>query len=553
MNVCSAMDYAHSNSVLHLNLYPSKVLWTAQDFIETQVYRIANPSNRAGILLTDFGNLMIFDMEHQNYSFPSSKAEMNLIDQYWPPDLRDKFKKLLQIQRPADQLKPSFEFAKQHTQFLQSLSQKVDLFLFGGLLLYILNNGMTWKDCTDLNPAMIDKLVDIQNDFFEQKIYERIKMIIKRCFLAADTNYGDIGFVSFYEISRTLDQDFGYFVTRIESVHTQPQRQDINPSKELPITVFRNHMSAFYNDFYFGNYDAAFKHFRQAKKIRSQLGKGNEAALDSFEFNNLMLNWIQGKISATDVTTSSAKCLSTGLFAHENTYKNLHQAVKLLPTVQDAKFITTFENMFRQLVENYVYKDCNKKHTLINSGDKSSVSHVLVSSQSSLFVIGTFQAGVHVYSMNRELKSSYSMEGLTALAGGGELSIIIIGTNFGIVYVFEIHKATGKIDEKSFKQLYKHEGKVKVVEMALSGSIAMSYGYLDNKLVLYDIDVSAVKQVIDMSTKPGGISSFAFDGKGNRTFYSMENSLITTLTDYLAPVHRRETTLEVIFSNLGPR
>lgn len=83
LNVCSAMEYAHSNSVLHLNLYPSKVLWTAQDCIETQIYRLANPANRSGICLTEFGNLMLFDIDNQNYSFPSSKADMKGMDDYW--------------------------------------------------------------------------------------------------------------------------------------------------------------------------------------------------------------------------------------------------------------------------------------------------------------------------------------------------------------------------------------------------------------------------------------------------------------------------------------
>ena len=82
-NVVSAMEYAHSNSVLHLNLYPSRVLWTAQDLVETQVYRLANPNNRNGILVSEFGNMMIFDQENQNYSFPSSKLNIQNIDEYW--------------------------------------------------------------------------------------------------------------------------------------------------------------------------------------------------------------------------------------------------------------------------------------------------------------------------------------------------------------------------------------------------------------------------------------------------------------------------------------
>lgn len=390
--------------------------------------------------------------------------------------LRDRFKKLLAIQKPSDNMKPSVEFGRQHTEFLQALNQKADLFMFGALLLYIVNNGMTWKDSAELNPDKIDKIINFKQDFFEPKIYDRIKIIIRRCWLAAVVGIGDIGYLNFFEAGRNLEQEFGYFIKRIESVHTQPQRQDANPSKELPITVFRNHMRAFYNDFYYGNIEASLKSFRQAKKIRSQLGKGNDEALDSFNFNELMLNWIQGKISASEVIRDSPQWLSMQLLAHTNSYKRLHQAIKLLPTVHDSKFITNFDSIFNHLVEHYVYKDYNQKHTWITSGDKASISHVLVSVESGLVVVGSYKTGVQVYTLEREFKSSYIVEGLSSLAGGNDLGTIIIGANFGTVHTFEIGKTTGKIDEKSFKELYTHQGKVKVVEISQNGLYAMSYG-----------------------------------------------------------------------------
>lgn len=549
MNVCSAMDYAHSNSVLHLNLYPSKVMWTAQDAIESQVYKMPNPANRSGIIVTEFGNLMIFDIANQNYKLSSSKEDIKMIETFWPPELRDAFKKLLSIQKPIDQLKSTPEFEKKHREFLQSLSQKVDLFLFGGLLLYIVNNGKTWSTSDEFDYTKMNRLVDTRKDFFEPKIYERVIKLIQRCLMSADTNEGDIGFNNFFEISRNIDQEFGYLVKRIESVHTQPQRPDVNPSRELPITIFRNHMADFYNDFYFANYESALKHFRAARKVRSQLGKGNEDALDSFEFNDRMIKWIQGKISASAALRESPQWLSAGLFAHNNTYKQLHRSIKLLPTVHDGKFIKTFENTFNQLVESYVYKDYNKKLTLINSADNCSISHVLVSAESNLFIVGSFQSGIQVYTLDREFKSSYHMDGLTALAADQGLGTVILGTSFGLVYTMEIDKVSGKIDEKSFKQKnqnFKHEGKVKVVSISDNSAQAISFGYLDQKLVIYDLmDLNKKEQVIDMSVKPGPINSFSFDGKGSRFIYSMDNCEHCILYDSLAPVHRRETKLEV--------
>lgn len=81
--VTDALEYAHLNSMLHLCLAPSKVLWTVQDLTETQVYRIADPMNRSGIILTEFGNLLMFDAQNQNYKLPSTKHELDYVNSYW--------------------------------------------------------------------------------------------------------------------------------------------------------------------------------------------------------------------------------------------------------------------------------------------------------------------------------------------------------------------------------------------------------------------------------------------------------------------------------------
>lgn len=393
---------------------------------------------------------------------------------YRPQEYWNDFKNLMSLPKPGDK-QGSPDFPRLHTEFLQSLNPEIDIFTFGALLLYMVNNGKTWKSGADLRPKKIERLVR-DHDFFEPEIYDRIKRLIRRCFMSADYDQLDAGFAGFHEILKTIEQEFGFIVKKIDAVHTQPQRLDSNPSNDFPITQFRTNVASFYNEFYFGNVEGALKNFEQAKKLRTQLGKDNTTMLDSFTFNDLMLQWIQGKISATHAIENSQKWLSIQLLAHTNTYKNLHQAIKLLPTVHDSKFITYFERTFANLVEHYVYKDFNKKTTLLNSADKCNVSHVLVSAESNTFVLAMFKTGVNVYTLDRELRSSYKLEGITALAGGDDLSSIIVGTNHGIVYTFPILKGTGRIEEKNIRQLYRHEGKVKQAAMSLQGNIAMSFG-----------------------------------------------------------------------------
>lgn len=62
------------------------------------------------------------------------------------------------------------------------------------------------------------------------------------------------------------------------------------------------------------------------------------------------------------------------------------------------------------------------------------------------------------------------------------------------------------------------------------------------------MDTLTVRQVVDMNEKQyGSINSFCFDGKGNRTVMSMDSYCYAIMTDYQAPVHRRQSKLEVCF------
>lgn len=342
----------------------------------------------------------------------------------------------------------------------------------------MLNNGKTWKNSDSLQADYVDELVKQEYNFFEPEIYKRIKSIIKKCFMSADENLGDAGFLGFHEILKTLEQEFGYFIRKVEAIHTQRQRPDPSPSKDLPITVFRNYMRAFYNDFYFSRVGEAFKNFSHARKLVTQLGQDNDTLLDSFKFNDLMIQWIKGKVSATHVIQNSQKWLSIQLLSHSNDYETLHQSIKLLRTVHDSKYVTFFDTAFNNLTEHYVYKDYNKTHTLVNSSDKCSVSHVLLCSETNTLVVAVYQAGINVYTLDRELKSSYVLQGITALAGGDDLGVIVLGTIHGLVYTFDIIKGTAKIDEKSVKQLYRHDGKVSIAAMSVQGTLAATFGML---------------------------------------------------------------------------
>lgn len=66
------------------------------------------------------------------------------------------------------------------------------------------------------------------------------------------------------------------------------------------------------------------------------------------------------------------------------------------------------------------------------------------------------------------------------------------------------------------------------------------------------MDTVTVKQIVDLNDiKLGSISSFCFDGKGNRTVMSMESCCHVIFTDYLAPMHRRQSKLEVFGIHSG--
>ena len=62
------------------------------------------------------------------------------------------------------------KFSKVQSELLSILDPSVDIFLFGALILYIVNNGKNWTDSTQLQPGNVKDLV-LGLDFFEDDVY----------------------------------------------------------------------------------------------------------------------------------------------------------------------------------------------------------------------------------------------------------------------------------------------------------------------------------------------------------------------------------------------
>ena len=137
------------------------------------------------------------------------------------------------------------------------------------------------------------------------------------------------GFGTFSEVKYAIDLDFGYFCSKVGQIHSQIQRIDTQPIKDSSLTLFKSHMSSFYNDIYFGNIGSALSWFKKAKRVKTTLGKVNDSLLNSFNFNDMMIGWIKGRVSASKVSNLSEKILGIQLLQHSNTYKNLWKTIKL--------------------------------------------------------------------------------------------------------------------------------------------------------------------------------------------------------------------------------
>ena len=532
--IADVMEYAHSNSVLHLNLFPTKVHWTVQDYIETYIYKLANPANKNGVLVSDFGNLLLIDMEYQQYDKPFAQKDIQYVDAFWPPAIKESLMWLIGNRGAKD-------YSRVKNEFLEALSTKVDLFCFGALLLFMVNNGLTWTKSEDLTAANVSSLVDRSLDFFDSDVYDRIEGLLIMCFMAADDEAQESGFLSFYDAKVSINQEFGYFMRKVDKVHTQIRRSDEAPAKDQPMAQFKSYLSAFYNEYYFGNFKSAVQMFNQAKKIRTILGKENEALIDSFTFNDLMLQWIRGKVSATHLLEHSEKYLNSYVVSHTNDDVNIHESVKLLPSIVDSRYLPYFDKSFNRLVERYVYRDFNAVHTMVNSSDRSNISSIQVSSANNLMVVSSFTTGVTVYGLDRTPKSQHTMKGVTVCSASVECTDIVFGTSLGVVCYMHVNRETGRIDEKSLKQLFKHEGCVKIVEISGRGNVGMSFALGDMLLVTYDLEAQTAKNQLLLGSV---LSCYCIDGLANKTIMAYENSCVLHFTDEKAPPHRKHIQLE---------
>lgn len=356
-------------------------------------------------------------------------------------------------------------------------------------------------------------------------------------------------FGSFSEILREIDTHMGYFSRRIDEIHTQIRRQDLTPVHDQPITMFKQSMAKFYNDFYFGNIETALKCFEEARRYKNLLGTNNELVLQSFQFNDLMMQWIKGKISGTHLVENTSKDLSIQILAHTNDHKNLHQTIKLLQMIPDAKFITYFDHAFNRIAEHHLFHDYNRKITFMNSPDKSNISGVFISSTAELCITANFVWGISIFSLEGALLGAIPIKGITSSAaskadpskaGSRQSVIVIFGTREGAVSGIPVDNHGGKYDEKSIKRLFQHEGFVKLVAISEDGKTGMSFSYVDKKLVIYDTESFTVSSE---TVQEKNISSFSFSNNGGRYMTSYENSTSCYFTDIYAPALRK--TLEL--------
>lgn len=261
------------------------------------------------------------------------------------------------------------QFGAAQAELQGSLSYKVDIFLLGGLLLYIVNNGQTWKDSANLIIGKDSRLVDRSKNFFDDFIYQIMEGLIIRCLLVGHPrpDHSDYGFLSMYDVTKAIEEEFGFFMKKIHSVHTQYTRPEVVANRDSALYQFKALMREFYSYIYFKNFPAAMKAFSRAARLRSQLGKDNQQLIESFEFNQRVIKWLKGSESASKVLFESEKQFALNMLGHSNDYKNLYQSVKLMPTIVDSRFLYYFDSMFSRVVESYLYQDENKEQTLINS------------------------------------------------------------------------------------------------------------------------------------------------------------------------------------------
>ena len=182
ISICNALSYAHSMSVLHLNLKPDCVLWSVQDMLETKVMQITNPLDPDGIMLNEFGMQSTLDMRHQNFSTNMVQKDLSFIDMYWPPFVKRQFRKVIERDQGTD-------FDKDHFVFMKQLTPNIDIFCFGALLLYIVNCGYSWRSSDELLVNNVSSLLSRGNRFFHKPVYDKFEALIARCLMVFDPKF----------------------------------------------------------------------------------------------------------------------------------------------------------------------------------------------------------------------------------------------------------------------------------------------------------------------------------------------------------------------------
>ena len=273
---------------------------------------IANPLDNSGVLLTNFGMTLCFDMKKQDYSTASSGPEYAYCKKYWP---KMALKRLNWLMKNKDN--PDYE--KQKNDLIDDLSQELDLYTFGSVLLYLVSGEEGWNSAAELTPLKIKSLLKRDNKYFHKTIYDRLERIIARCFRIYDEKptVRRTAFDSFSGIKKTLISDFNYFISTLNNIHPFQRKEYLLPVYGSPVQNFTKNYHLFCSSFYYSNYDDALYFLDKVDKYTNLLPEDYEDWIESHKFNKLVISWMLGNIDFRKIKNESLAVFHEHFFGTE--------------------------------------------------------------------------------------------------------------------------------------------------------------------------------------------------------------------------------------------